>query len=195
MNMARDATNMARFFLLSLVVSSVAPAAPPRGVPDLVLEGTNGRSYALQRAVKEATFTVFVFFSASCPCMASHDEGLVSLAKAEQPKGVQFFMVDSEVGDALERGRGEATRRQYPFPILADPQARLAQAWGAQFATTTVIVDSEGKVRYRGGIDTARRHPLSAGQAYLLNALSALHEGKSPDPAETKSFGCYLRTS
>ncbi len=187
--------NLARILLLGVLVSGLAPAAPLPGVPDLTLFGTDGQSYALQRTVKEAPLTVFVFFSASCPCMASHDEGLVDLARAEGIKGVQFFMVDSEVGDALERGRGEVARRKYPFPILADPQARLAQAFGAQFATTTVVVDAEGKVRYRGGIDTARRHPLPAGQFYLLNALSALHQGKSPEPAETKSFGCYLRTS
>ena len=191
---------LARSLLVGLVLGSTPGAlagAPESGVPDLTLEGTNDRSYALRATVSEARFTVFVFFSATCPCMVAHDERLRELARSYQEKGVQFFLVDPEVGDALERGKVEIQRRQYPFPILADPQARFARAMKAQFATTTVVFDSEGRVRYRGGIDNQNRHVgVSPGERrYLEEVLSALLSGKSPDASETKSFGCYLRTS
>lgn len=188
--------NFARaLFLVGVGLGRLGSAAPSASLPDLRLEATDGRSYELKSAVREARLTVFVFFSQSCPCMTAHDARLIALAKDLQPKGVQVLLVDPEVGDALERGRAEVQRRGYPFPILADPKGRLAQAFGAQFATTSVIVDAEGVVRYRGGIDAAKREPTAKGRFFLEEALLTLLGGKSPDPAETKSFGCFLRIS
>ena len=170
-------------------------AAPESVLPDLTLASSNGRSYALRNAVGDARFTVFVFFSAHCQCLSAHDERLTELAREYQPQDVQFFLVDSEVGDALERDRSEAQRRQYPFPILADPGGRLAQSFGVRFATTTLVVDSMGNVRYHGGIDSEKRKPDPAGRFYLKEALAALLAGKTPEFTETKSLGCYLRIS
>jgi peroxiredoxin len=164
-------------------------------LPNLALEATDGRIVELRPTVSSARFTVFIFFSAHCPCMAAHDDRVSQLASAYQARDVQFFLVDSEVGDALERDRTEAQRRQYPFPILADPKGRLAEALGARFATTTVVLDSAGSVRYRGGIDSEKRKPDPTGRFYLKEALSALLDGKTPDVTETKSLGCYLRLS
>jgi peroxiredoxin len=164
-------------------------------LPNLALEATDGRTLELRPTVGGARFTVLIFFSAHCPCMAAHDDRVSQLASAYQARDVQFFLVDSEVGDALERDRTEAQRRQYPFPILADPKGRLAEALGVRFATTTIVLDSAGSVRYRGGIDSEKRKPDPAGRFYLKEALSALLDGKTPDVRETKSLGCYLRLS
>jgi len=188
--------SVASLVALALVSSfDGALASQEPGIPDLALAATDGKSYPLRRTVAEARYTVFVFFSAKCPCVAAHDQRLSTLARSYQPRDVQFFLVDSEVGDALERGRGEVQRRNYPFPILADPGARLARALGARFATTSVVVDREWRIRYRGGIDSEKRDPNPNGRFYLQDALTALLAGREPDPAETKSLGCYLRTS
>ncbi|MGO9832415.1 MAG: redoxin family protein [Myxococcaceae bacterium] len=190
--------NVARVLLVAFtLVGSATPvwAAEESVLPDLTLAATNGQSYSLRKAVSDARYTVFVFFSAHCQCLTAHDDRLTQLARGYEPKDVQFFLVDSEVGDALERDRTEAQRRQYPFPILADPGGRLAQAFGVRFATTTLVVDSAGNVRYHGGIDSEKRQPNPAGRFYLKEALSALLAGKAPDFTETKSLGCYLRFS
>jgi peroxiredoxin len=181
--------------LLLLALATSASSAPPAEpvVPNLTLAATNGRSVEIRPALGAARFTVFIFFSAQCPCMAAHDDRVKQLARSYPPGDVQFFLVDSEVGDVLERDRAEAQRRGYPFVILADPQAKLAKAFGARFATTTFVVDASGSVRYQGGIDSEKRQPSPAGRFYLKEALSALLEGKTPDVTETKSLGCYLR--
>jgi peroxiredoxin len=181
---------------VALVAATTAASAGQDPVlPDVSLASTNGQTYALRKTVSNARFTVLVFFSAQCPCVTAHDERLSQLARDYDPKDVQFFLVDSEVGDAIERGRNEAQKRRYPFPILADPGGRLAQAFAVKFATTTLILDSTGAVRYRGGIDSERRQPNPAGRFYVKEALSALLAGKTPDLTETKSLGCYLRIS
>jgi peroxiredoxin len=178
-----------------LVTAATTASGSESVLPSLALEATDGRIVELRPTVSAASFTVFIFFSAHCPCMAAHDDRLSQLATAYEARNVQFFLVDSEVGDALERDRAEVQRRQYPFPILADPKGRLAEALGARFATTTVVLDSAGSVRYRGGIDSEKRKPDPAGRFYLKEALSALLDGKTPDVTETKSLGCYLRIS
>ncbi len=176
-----------------LLIAPTSASASEPTLPNLALEATNGRTLELRPTVSAARFTVFIFFSAHCPCMAAHDDRVSQLASAYPARDVQLFLVDSEVGDALERDRMEAQRRQYPFPILADPNGKLAQAFNVRFATTTVVVDSAGTVRYRGGIDSEKRKPDPAGRFYLKEALSALLKGQTPELTETKSLGCYLR--
>jgi peroxiredoxin len=180
-----------------LLLARLRPASADQGlvIPDLTLASTSGQSYAMGKTVTNSRFTVLVFFSASCPCVAAHDERLSQLARDYDPKDVQFFLVDSEVGDALARGRDEVQKRGYPFPILADPGGRLAHALDVKFATTTLVLDSAGAVQYRGGIDSDKRRPNPSGRFYLREALSALLSGKRPDLTETKSLGCYLRIS
>jgi len=48
-------------------------------------------------------------------------------------------------------------------------------------------------MRFRGGIDSARREVKASTGFYLKEALDALLQGKAPDPAEPKVLGCYLR--
>jgi peroxiredoxin len=181
-------------FLVALMALHSRAASTETVVPDLTLEGTDDRSYALRPTVGQGRLTVFVFFSSHCPCVAAHDQRLIDLGRTFQAKGVQFYLVDSEVGNALERGKAAVQRRKYPFPILADPQAKMAKALKVEFAATAVVLDARGRVHYRGGIDShERKVDPNTGRFYLLEALTALLDGKPPDPKETKSFGCYLR--
>ncbi len=125
------------------------PLGQPGVIPALTLAGTDGASYRLPEVLGRARYTVLVFFSATCPCLEAHDQRLVALAGAQPAGEVQVLAVDSESGATLEQDRAEARRRGYPFPILLDPGGQLARAVGAVFATTSVVVDSEGRLRFR----------------------------------------------
>ena len=106
---------MKRFALMvPLVLATADCAAPPLAAVDPSVLPTH------------APVTVLVFFSPGCHCLAAHDPRLVSLAGRSGPRGVQFFMVDSEIHGDEARDRAEATRRGYPFPMLRDPGAKLA---------------------------------------------------------------------
>jgi hypothetical protein len=104
-----------------------------------------------------------------------------------------MIAVDSEAEASVELDRAEARSRRYPFPILSDPEGRAADALGATYATYTVVVDPGGRIRYRGGIDSARSHPTPEASPWLREALDRLLEGREPDPVETTSLGCALR--
>src|SRR5262249_9230239 len=155
----------------------------------VTLAGTDGASHALRRAPPGARATVITFFSAHCPCQRAHDERLVALASRYGPSGVAFLAVDSEADSSLAADVAEAKARRLPFPILSDPTGAVANAFGAQCATYSVLVDTTGRILYRGGIDSDKNHVHADATPYLAIAIDQWLAGRTPDPAESKAFG------
>jgi hypothetical protein len=137
--------------------------------------------------------TVLVFFSPGCHCLDAHDARLVGMYERFHDRGVEFAMVDSESGGSPERDAREARRRGYPFPIVRDPGARLADALGAQFASYSVVLDADGRVRYRGGIDSDESRLHAGARLYLQDAVEDLLAGRAPRIAEGEALGCALQ--
>jgi hypothetical protein len=164
-----------------------------RDVPSVPLVGARGEHLDARALAGDAVLTVLVFFSPDCHCLSAHEPRLRALFDAYHLRGVAFFMVDSEVGGSLGRDTAEASRRGYPFPILGDHGARLADALGAEYASYAVVLDSRGHVRYRGGIDTDRSHLHDGATPYLQDALEDLLAAREPRFPEGKTLGCSLQ--
>jgi hypothetical protein len=139
-----------------------------------------------------APWTVLVFFSPTCHCLEQHDGRLRALYEAYHTRGVQFLMLDSEVHGSESRDESEARRRGYPFPIVRDPGATLANELGAQYATYSVVLDASGRVRYHGGIDSDKSHLHDDATPYLRSALDDVLAGRPVRIAEGKTLGCSL---
>lgn len=157
------------------------------------LPATDGRTRTLSEVLGDNEYLVVTFFSASCPCQAAHDSRLKDLHAQWHKRGVAFVSVDSEANSSLSADITEAKRRGYPFPILSDPEGKLADALGARFATYSVILDREGNIRYRGGLDSDRARLTENARHYVRTALSQLFAGQDPNPAEGKALGCFLK--
>jgi len=167
-----------------------ATARPPSGAPDLTLPGSDGRAHRL--VDEHAKLTVIEFFSVHCPCQAKHDARLRVLAEEYGRRGVTIVAVDSEVGANPLRGREEAERRQYPFPILSDPDGLVANALDASYATYSVVIDRQGRIIYAGGIDSDKNHLTNDATPFLRDALDdALAEKPLRRPLG-KTLGCAL---
>lgn len=162
-------------------------------VPPATLLGTDGRLHDLAADVSNAKFTVFMFFSAHCHCLAVHDPRIVALEGAYSSQGIQFFAVDSEVAASLEGDRAEGRARAYPFPILLDRGATVADEMGARYATYTVVFDRSGRVGYFGGIDSDRVHLTSGARLFLRDALDDLLADRTPRQAHGEALGCALQ--
>ena len=185
---------------MMLVVSVAAGCATAKTAPmklgdarEAVFATTGQGRYTFNEAVKAAPFTVLSFFAAGCPIQKAHDARLKGYYAELAPRGVAFFAIDAEADSSLEVDEREARARAYPYAIVSDPKGSLADAFGVEFATETLIVDREGKVRYRGGIDSDAMTVHEDGQQYLRDALVALLAGGAPAQAETKAKGCELR--
>jgi peroxiredoxin len=162
-------------------------------VPALTLSGTDGRPHDLASDVAAAKLTVYVFFSAHCPCLVVHEARIRALENAYESRGVQFFAVDSEATASLDRDRIEARAHAYLFPILVDHGAIAADAMGAEYATYTVVFDQSGRVRYSGAIDSDRVHLTGDARPFLRDALDELLAGQSPSATHVEALGCALQ--
>jgi len=75
-------------------------------------------------------------------------------AQAEVLKGiyprldgaVEFLAVD--VGEEESMVRGFVAKRPFPYPVLLDPSAEVADALGVTGLPTLMILDTEGRVSY-----------------------------------------------
>lgn len=182
---------LASVLLAACVRAPASPSAAPLNGATLV--ASDGGAKALDAITAHAPYTVMVFISAECPCLDAHLDRLRALHGAYADKGVQFFAVDSEVGGSPERAAAEARSLALPFPVLVDGGAKLANAVGAEYATYTIALDREGRVRYRGGIDSDKRKLHDDATRYVADALDDLLAGREPRRTEGKALGCSLR--
>jgi hypothetical protein len=182
--------------LLALVLggcSTSPPHTPPSTPPTVVVSDTTGASVDLRTEAARSQFTVVTFFSAHCPCQRAHDERMRALYTDFSPRGVAFFAIDAEAGASAERATTEHEARRYPYPIFVDPRGASADALGAEYATFTVVLDREARIRYAGGIDSDRSHLTPDAHAYLRDALDDLVAGRDPRVAQGKALGCALQ--
>jgi hypothetical protein len=180
---------------VTLVLAAAACAAPHAPVFPVHIDslaGTDGAMHDLTATAADATLTVFVFFAPGCGCLKMHEPRLAAMAERLRPSGVRFFMVDSEAGATAARDADEARRRAYPFPLLTDVGAELANALGADYATYAVVVDRDGRVRYHGGLDSDRTTLHDDATLYLSDAIDDLLAGREPRVASTRVLGCTL---
>jgi peroxiredoxin len=181
------------FLPLAAACSRPPSARSAAEVDSATLTSADAVESSFKQLAAKAPFTVVVFISAQCPCLDAHLERLRALSTTYAPRGVQFVAVDPEVGGSPARAASEAAALGLPFPVMVDPGAKLANAVGAEYATFTVIVDRDARVRYGGGIDTDKRKLHPDATPYVAEALDDLLAGRPPRRTEGKALGCSLR--
>ncbi|HEX3774271.1 MAG TPA: redoxin family protein [Polyangiaceae bacterium] len=181
--------DLKRLALTALLATACAPARAPNSISGQ-LQGADGAFHPILNPL--ARFTVIEFFSAHCPCQAVHDARLKALAERYRASGVYFIAVDSEAGASIARDGAEAVRRGYSYPLLIDPDGALARSTQADYATYSLLVDTSGRVMYRGGIDSDRSHLRDDATPYLQNAIEDALAGRSLRNPEAKTLGCSL---
>lgn len=181
-------------FTLCLCLAGCSrPAMPSTQHP--ALTALDGQSKPWQGLLAKSRFTVLIFVSAECHCLAAHAARLSGLAAQYAPRGVQFLAVDSEIGTTTGVATAEAHRYALPFPLFIDSGAQLANNLGASYATYTVIIDAGGNVHYRGGLDSDLVDLHDDAKLYVRDALEDLLAGREPRLPQTKTLGCVLRKS
>jgi hypothetical protein len=77
---------------------------------------------------------------------------------------------------------------------LLDSGAKLADALGATRAMYSVVLDADGRVRYRGGLDSDKNRLTDDAKPYLRNALDDILAGREPRHDDSRTLGCSLQT-
>lgn len=176
-----------------------ATAAIGQPAPDFTLHAADGTTVKLSD--HKGKRVVLEWFNPECPFVkAAHDDGpLKDLAARTTATGVVWLAINSgapgKQGHGAEANTRAASAWKLAHPILLDDTGAVGHAYGASNTPHMYIVDEQGLLVYRGGLDNAPMGEPDGGKrsAYLEDALAALASGKPVPTAETRAWGCSVK--
>ncbi len=168
--------------------------APHFKLPDVI----SNKDIELNHLVTENGLVV-MFICNHCPFVKHVDEGIVSLAKDYQAKGVSFIAISSNdvenyPQDSPELMKEEAEKVGYTFPYLYDETQQVAKAYDAACTPDFYVFDADLKCAYRGQLDDSRPgngKPVTGKD--LRAALDEILEGKPVSAPQIPSLGCNIK--
>jgi peroxiredoxin len=134
---------------------------------------------------------VVFFTSYTCDACLDYEGRKSAVMKDFAGKDVAFVAVRSSADDTADGMRKYATEKGYTIPVLDDPGSKLAAYFGVIVTPTFYLIDKDGKLRYRGGLDDSLREELVK-RVYLKEAIEAVLAGKDPAVKEFKAVGCHM---
>ena len=168
---------------------SVGATTPTRG--SYVFADITGKRFDLQPTSPQK-ISMVLFISSECPIANVYTPRLIALAERYEKLGVQTFAVYSDRQETVSDIAKHAKERNFPFPVVRDNGAAIADRLRATVTPEAVLVDTTGSVRYRGRIDD---NPVATRVTShdLDDALAALLAGHAVKSPETLSIGCAIR--
>ena len=165
-------------------------------VENFLLLDTSGKRCELYRQT-DARAVVLIFTTTGCPIVQKSIPRIKELRDEFGPKGVIFWLVNSNAADDPASIREEAGDFKIDLPILLDHSQSVARQLGAKRTAEAVCIQgSSWTVAYRGAIDDQFGYGTEkkrASQEYLRNALKNLLAGKKIKPARTDFKGCLIQ--
>lgn len=105
--------------------------------PDVTLAGMDGRPVALHELWATGPTLLLFLRHYGCSCLAERWDTLRDALPALEQAGARVVAVGQ--GEA-ERTAAMARRRDYPFPVLSDPERRAYQAFGLLEGTPAQLI-------------------------------------------------------
>jgi peroxiredoxin len=191
--------------LLTLAAAAALLAAPVsradnpattlgKKIDRFTLKDAAGKTWALAD-LNDKKAVVVVFIGTQCPINNAFMPRLAELHKTYAAKGVQFFAVNSNRQDDVQRIAEHAKEHTIPFPVLRDEGGALADRFGARRTPEAFVLDGTRTVRYHGRIDDQfgvgfqRPQPLRHDLAVALDEVLA---GKKVSQPSTPVAGCLI---
>lgn len=182
------------------VPSSIATLG--QAAPDFTLRDLDGKAVSL-REYRGKT-VVIEWFNPQCPYVKkAHLAGsLVDTAKRHIEAGVVWLAVNSggegRQGHGLEVNRQGKAQFSMTHPIMLDETGAVGKAYGATNTPQLFIIDGQGTLVYRGGIDNspdAEQQSPQGGKLinYVDAALADLSSGRPVQHADTPPYGCSVK--
>ncbi len=166
-----------------------ASAEPPRigdAVADFEATSLQGDTLSLKTALAGHKAVVVVFLSTLCPYAKYFSAHLRELEERYEPQGVLFVGVNANRWESTEEVALYAEQRGFAFPMVKDDDHAIAERLGARATPEAFLLDSQGRLRYRGWVKSRQESPD------LQHALDAVLEGRPVRRPETKAFGCAV---
>lgn len=196
---------MKLFILATCLLGAVASSHPvradeaatlaPASVPDFTLRDPAGNAFSFADLRGKNKLIAITFLGCDCPLVRLYVGRINELARDYQSQGVAFLAINSNLQDSASAVSQFIRAEKVSFPILLDPDSRVADQFKAERTPEAYLVDTKGKVLYRGRIDDQygigyqRPH---AQRRFLADAIAASLKGATPEVARTAAVGCKI---
>ncbi|MCH2161482.1 MAG: redoxin domain-containing protein [Phycisphaerales bacterium] len=176
-----------------------APAAKiGEAAPAFTLKDLSGKEHSLKDF--KGKIVVLEWFCSGCPWSGSasgksvHSTGqvknLMTKMKAVD-SDVVYLLIDSTANMSKDKviSTDKKLKSKYDLkaPILIDYDGTVGKAFGARTTPHMFVIDKEGVLRYQGAFSD------KGDKNYVLDAVTAVSEGKAPEPATTRAWGCGVK--
>lgn len=167
--------------------------------PAFELQGTDGKTHKLSDY--KGKVVVLHWHSVACPWDKAYQPILSGIATkfakpTEGQKEVVFIGINSNKAESMEQVKEDAAKSKLPYVVLKDPKNKVADQYSAKTTPHMFIIDSQGVLRYRGGIEKPVGGAGDAGKGseqWFEPALAAIVAGKDPKQTVTMARGCTIK--
>ena len=170
--------------------------------PAFTLTDSNGRNLSLVDF--KGKTVVLEWTSHECPYVGKHYRGnnMQALQKKWTGQGVVWLSVISSAPgqpgyvSPQEANKLTADRGAAPTAVLFDPTGKVGHAYGARTTPHMYVINGEGALVYKGGIDdqpTARLQDLKSAKNFVDQALSEISQGKPVSVTASRAYGCSIK--
>jgi len=165
---------------------------------DFTLPATDGQTYNLQDAFKNARAVVVVFTCNHCPYAQAWEDRINAIARDYASQGVRLFAINPNnasayPADSFENMAKRAREKHFAFPYLYDESQSVARSYGAERTPELFIFDVTKTLRYHGAPDDNYEDERAVKHHYAREALDALLAETGPALPETRPVGCTIK--
>lgn len=163
-------------------------------IADFTLRDLEGDEISLSDFTHQKVVVV-AFVGAECPLVKLYSHRLAELHQSLSGQGVTFLAIDSNQQDSAEDIAEYVQSQRIPFPVLRDPQNKIADRFGATRTPEVFVLDADHAIRYQGRIDDQFEVGLQRAEPSRYDLAIAIEEvlrGRPVEVPETKTPGCII---
>ena len=176
----------------SLAAHAAAPAIGA-AAPNFTLTTLDGKGFSLADSARSHKAVVVMFIATKCPYSNAYNDRMRDMAAAYEKQGVLFVGINSNKSEPADEVGSHAKQHGFAFPIMKDPDNKVADLYDARHTPEIFVVDPQGKLVYHGRIDENYEDASHVTSPDLKDALNQILSGKAIAKAETKAFGCSIK--
>jgi peroxiredoxin len=152
-------------------------------VPDFAVRDLQGKTHLLSDLRKQTKSGIvsLTFWCSFCHSCRHLETRLDRFARDYKTQAV-VAAIDASAGETASGVAAFAKKKGLSLPILLDAPGKAADLFGVQVTTTTVVIDGQGVLRYRGQF-------VQGDQMLAGDALKAVLAGEPVNRKETHQRG------
>jgi peroxiredoxin len=157
-------------------------------IPDFSLKDLDGNIVNIKNY--RGKIVIINFWSCECPHSERTDKSILSMV-VQWKDEVELITIASNRNENIEEIKNVSEARRIPN-VWLDADCEAANLFEAQTTPHVFVIDRDGILRYRGGVDDVKFRQKTPTRFYLDEAIEALLVGRLPEVQETPAYGCAI---